>query len=343
MWRSGIISLVVVALCACTIAAERPAQAMYGDIFVMAVGEPNAPNAPVSPPHAGPTNVWVPAENVAATWESVTAMSKLYNPVDKPGAKVPERSLSLAARVDVIDVNGLIGFDSTARGTLVLDEKPSVVCSKAAPSRYCRFYWPLRYQKTMPTPGQWVSQLQPYNLTVDMPMDPNRPYPVLLSRVEWSMYVLVNTEVKTVDVPFSPTADWLTLAPGLEIKVEQTTVESDKYEYRIATRYSHSKVLWAATGAAISIWTQDPTPEVILTKLDVLDPLGKSIHDQATSGAFGGGAGAGGSGDLMTGTASGSGSCSICGTATTFRFTLALKPYQQELRFILTNVPVPAL
>ena len=290
---------------------------------------------------ADPTNVWVPAENIAATWESVTLMSKLYNPAAQRAGTVPERSLSLAARVDVIDVNGLLGFDSTARGALVLDEKPSVVYSQAVPSRYCRFYWPLRYTKTMPTPGQWVSQLQPYNLTVDIPLDPNRPYPVLLSRVEWSMYALVNTEAKTVDVPFSLNADWLTLTPGLEIKVEQATAESGKYQYRLATRYSRSKVLWAASGAAPSrCGPRTPTPEVILTKIDVLDPLGQSIQDQG--GGFSSGGGAGGSGDLVTGTYTGTGSCSICGTATTFRFTLALKPQQQQLRFILENVPVPS-
>jgi hypothetical protein len=328
-------------------AAQRPAQGMYGDILVMAAAEPNIPAAPVVSAQADPLNVWVPAENVVATWESVTLMSKLYNPAAEQGA-APERSLSLAARVDIVDVNGLIGFDSTTRGTLVLDEKPGVVYSEAVPSRYCHFYWPLRYIKKMPTPGQWVSELQPYNLTVDIPLDPNRLYPVLLSRVEWSMHALVNTETKTVDVPFSPAADWVTLAPGLEIKVEQATADPGRYQYRLATRYPHGKVLWAPSGAAISIWTHEPTPEVILTKLDILalDASGKPIQDPTTgSGASGSASGAGasgssGSGGLMTGTASGSGSFS--GTPTTFRFTLALKPQQHQWRFILENVPVPS-
>ena len=119
--------------------------------------------------------MWVPAENVVATWESVTAMSKLYNPAAQRAGTVTERSLSLAARVDVIDVNGLIGFDSTERGTLVLDETPRVFYSQAVPERYCRFYWPLRYIKTMPTPGQWVSQLQPYDSRWTYPSTPTAP------------------------------------------------------------------------------------------------------------------------------------------------------------------------
>jgi uncharacterized membrane protein YgcG len=367
MWRSGIVSLVVVALGVGTMVAPRPAQAMYGDILVMAVGEPTGANAPISALSADSTNVWAPAEDIAATWESVTVMSKLYNPA--PGAKVPERSLSLAATVDVIDPNGLLGFDSTPQGTLVLDGKPSVIYSKAVPSKFCHFYWPLRYIKTMPTPGQWVSQLQPYNLTVDVPLDPNHPsYPALLSRVEWSMYALVNTQAKTVDVPFNVTTDWLTLTPGVEIKVEQATAGSATYSYRLSTRYSHSKVLWATSGAAIMLWTQDPTPDVIVTKLDLLDAQGKSLTDGASSSSSTGGsstsgAGAGGSSggvtragdsgdlitatadpssDLTTGTASGVGSYSGGGTAAKFRFTLALKPQQQQLRFILENVPVPS-
>jgi hypothetical protein len=269
-------------------------------------------------------------------------MAKLYNPAGTSGEKPPQRSLSIDARVDVIDVNGVIGFDWAERAILVLDEKGREVCSgKPVPSHYCHFYWPLRYIKKM-AGGQWVSELQPYGVTVDMPLDPNRPYPLVLSKVEWSMYVLVPGETKTVDLPFRPTVDWVTLTPGLEIKVENITAENGQYDYRLAMRYGHNKVVWAASGAAIALWTQDPTPEVILTKLDILDPQGKSIQDQA-SGGFSSGSGAGGSGDLVTGTAHGSGSCSICGTATTFRFTLALKPAQQELRFVLENVPVPLL
>ncbi len=375
------IYLVVAVLGTCTMAAQQPEQSKYRDILVVAVGETGDLSALASP--TDPAHAWVPAENIAATWESVTAMSTLSNPAAPGAGTIPARSLSLSVRVDVIDVNGLLGFDSNAQGTLVLDEKPRVVYSKAVPSKYCHFYWPLRYTKKM-VAGQWVSELQPYNFKVDMPIDPNRPYPASLSRGEWSMYALVNTQAKTVDVPFSVNADWLTLTPGVEIKVEQATAETGKYQYRIATRYSRSKILWAPSGGAIVIWTHEPTPEVIVAKLDILDAQGKSLKEggssssstsggsssggssgggggaagPATRGSSGGGARAGGSGtvgdpndlitvaaepagDLMTGTTSGMGSYSGGGTATTFRFTLALKPRQQQLRFILENVPVP--
>ncbi len=397
MRSRSITYLIVAALCACALATEQPAQSMPGDILVVAVGEPADLTALAAPP--GPTNVWVPAQNIAATWESLTAMSKLSNPAAPSAKAAPERSLSLSARVDVVDVNNVLGFDYNAQGTLVLDEKLRVVYSKAVPSKYCHFYWPLRYTKKM-VAGQWVSELQPYNFKVDMPIDSNHPYPKSLSRVEWSMYALVNTESKTVDVPFNVSADWVTLAPGVEIKVEQATAETGRYQYRLATRYSRSKVLWAPTGAATMIWTSDPTPEVIVTKLDILDAQGKSLKEGAASssssggsssggsssgggGAAGpatrgssddgadgdgsatrrssaGGAGAGGSGtindsgdlitvaaeptsDVITGTSSGMGTYTGAGTATKFRFTLALKPLQQQLRFILESVPVPSL
>jgi hypothetical protein len=342
MRRTSVISLIVVALGA-GVAMERPAQGMYGDILILATAEPSNPAAPVVSAQADPPNVWVPADNIVATWESLTALSKLFNPAQHTGPAT-ERSLSLSVRVDVIDVNGLLGFDSAERGILVLDEKPRVFHSKAPPERYCHFYWPLRYIKKMPTPGQWVDELQPYKFTVDMPLDPNRPYPLVLSRVEWSMYALVNTESKTVDVPFVPVADWVTLTPGVEIKVEQATAEAGKYQYRLATRYTRSKVLWAPGGAAISIWTHEPTPEVIVTKMDILDVQGKPVSSgSGGSASSGGGSSSAGSGDLVTGTTSGSGSFSSGAVATTLRFTLALKPQQQQLRFILENVPVPLL
>jgi len=342
MRRTSIISLIVVALGAALAAAGEPAPWNYGDIFITAAGEPNDPNGQTPAPAPGSDQVWDPAAHFVATWESLTSMSKLYNPGGPSGAKFPERSLSVAARVDVIDVNGVIGFDRSERAVLVLDEKGREVYSgKPIPSHYCHFYWSLQYVKKM-VAGQWVSELQPYNVAVEMPMDPNRPYPLVLSKVEWSMYALIPGETKTVDVPFRPTVDWVTLTPGLEIKVENITAENGKYDYRLSMRYSRSKVVWGTGGGAIALWTQDPTPEVIVTKLDILDPLGKSIPDQG-GGSFGSSSGGSGSGDVMIGTTNGHGNCSACGTATTFRFTLALKPQQQQLRFILENVPVPLL
>jgi len=341
MSRTSVISLIVVALVASVVAAGQPVPGTYGDIRIMAAGEPNDPNGRPPAPTAEPNQVWDPAVHFVATWESLTSMSKLYNPAGTSGAKLSERSLSIAARVDVIDVNGVVGFDWTDKNTLVLDEKGREVYSgKPVPSNYCHFYWTPRTIKKM-VAGQWVSELQPYNVAVEIPMDPNRPYPLVLSKVEWSMYALVVGETKTVDVPFRPTVDWITLTPGLEIKVDSITAENGKFDYKLSTRYSHGKVVWWAGAAAIALWTKDPTPEVILTKLDVLDPQGKSILDQ--SGGFSSGSGGGGSGDVTTGTAHGTGSCSICGTATTFRFTLVLKPVQKELRFVLENVPVPLL
>jgi len=339
MRRIGVISLIVVALGMSVVAAGQPVPGTYGNIRITAAGEPNDPNGLPAAPTAEPNQVWNPAAHFVATWESLTSMSKLYNPAGTSGAKPPERSLSVAARVDVDDVNGVIGFDWSERAVLVLDEKGrEVYRGKPVPSHYCHFYWPLQYTKKW-VGGQWVSELRPYNVTVDMPLDPNRPYPLVLSKVEWSMYALVPGQIKTVDIPFRPTTDWVTLTPGLEIKVDNITAENGKYDYRLSMRYSHSKVIWS-TGGAVALWTQDPTPEVILTKLDILDPQGKSILDQ--SGGFSSGSG-GGSGDLVTGTAHGSGNCDICGTATTFRFTLVLKPVQKELRFVLENVPVPLL
>ncbi len=338
MRRTSTISLIVVALGASVLAAGQAVPGMYGDIRIMAAGEPNDPNGLPAVPAGEPNQVWDPAAHFVATWESLTSMSKLYNPASQ---KLPDRSLSIAARVDVIDTNGVIGFDRSEKAVLVLDEKGREVYSgKPLPSNYCHFYWPLQYIKKM-VAGQWVSELQPYNVAVEIPMDPNRPYPLVLSKVEWSMYALVPGQIKTVDVPFRPTTDWVTLTPGLEIKVDSITAENGKFDYKLSIRYSPSKVAWAATGTGVALWTRDPTPEVILTKLNILDPEGKSILDQ--SGGFGSGFSAGGSADLATGTAHGTGDCSICGTATMFRFTLVLKPVQKELRFVLENVPVPLL
>ena len=92
--------------------------------------------------------------------------------------------------------------------------------------------------------------------------------------------------------------------------------------------------------------TQSPaakTPEVVVSKVEVLNAEGKSIQDQANGGGFGGGGSYTGTTTEMTGTSTGTGNCNICGTAATIRYTLAFNAYEKEIRFLLQNVPVPAL
>lgn len=343
MRSRSFISLLLVVLCGSVVATGQTARLVHGDILIGSAGEPNDPNvsapAPVADPNQPP---WDPNTHLIAVWESVSASlaSTLYNPAVKPEQKpeVLKRSLTIAGHVQVTDSNNLIGFCWTATGVLALDQNAKVVCNKPEENRGGRFYWTPTYFKKLQA-GAWVSEIQPYPMTgLDVTPDAGVPYPSTLSRVEWSMYALVAKTYKTVDVPLRASDQWIELAPNLEILVEKVTVEAGKYDYRIKCRYDGSKVSYVP-GGATHLWPDETPPEVIVTKIDILDPNGNSITAQG--GAFGSSSSGGGSGNQMTGTTTGSGTCTVCGTATTIRYTMALDAYEKEVRFVLINVPVP--
>jgi hypothetical protein len=329
MWRSGIISLVVVALSMCVTAAEQPTQVTPGDIAIMAV---EAPGGLALQSAADPNQTWDPAAHLAGSWTSVTLTSRTDRNSD-----VPARSLAVASSFTITDPNGLLGLTQSPTGILALDQNAKVFYSSTVGRD--RFYMPPMSIKTMKA-GQWVSELQPYTFSVSMPLDPNCACPLMLTKLQWSTYALVAGTVKNVDLPFKVSDKWVDVATGLQVLVEKADITGTSYQYSIKVKYTPSKVSMSS-GSVLLVGDQKP-PEVIVTKVDVLNTQGKSIPDQA-SGGFSSGSSYTGSGDTMTGTSTGSGNCNICGTAATIRYTVTLNAYEKEIRFLLQNVPVPAL
>jgi hypothetical protein len=323
--RSGIlINLIVVALCAGAAVAGQPAQVPDGAIQALAVNDPNDPNS-----------TWESTQHFTQRWDAVTLAFR----ADRESI-IPSRTVSVACVVTVTDTSGVIGFCQTPTEVLVLDANDNVIHQTPQDSQ--RWYWPLRYTKTMQD-GAWVSELQPYSFSVSVPLDPNVPCPFLLDKVQWSMFALVTDQLKTADVPFAPSTEWVELAPGLQILVEQATVSEGKYQYRIKVKYNPRKVLYSM-GGAIHVSSTEPVPEAVVMKMDILNAQGQSIQELASGGySFSGGGSFGGSGDEVTGTVSGSGNCNVCGAAATIRYTLALQIGEKEIRFLLENVPVPII
>jgi hypothetical protein len=335
--RSGIlVSLIVVVLCACAIGAERPAPFPRGDILIAA----EDPNGAVPPVEADLNKTWDPAEHLVADWESiaVSMTSRLYNGALKPDAKVegPQWSLSLATIVDLVDSTGLIGWTTTPTSVLAFDELGRMIVGSTLDNPMMRWYQQPRSSSALPGfPGDMFRN----RFSLNLPVNPHATYPDLLGRVEWTMNVLLAEEIKTVDIPFEPNEAWIELAPGMEIMVEQATVEAGKYQYSIKTRYDRTKADYLMSGS-VHLWRDQQLPAAAVLKMDVLNAEGKSIRDLG-GGAFSGGSSASGSNNQMTGTARGSGNCQACGTAATIRYTLAFGMYEQGIRLAVENIPVP--
>jgi len=346
MSARDIISLIVIALCTCIVAAGQSARFVQGDIIITNSAEPNDPNTGTAGPGSDPNQTWDPADHFAAVWESVSAdlSARIYNPAlpPVPWGTRPKRLLSMTALITVTDSNGLVGFSRTAAGVHALDQNGHVIPVSQTDDDSGRLYYWFPSRMTKPTPGIG------YTIWFDLDSAISQvPYPSLLRRIEWSVYALVTQTFRTVDVPFQVSNQWIELVPGLEILVGQTTLAAGKYEYRILGRCDPTKVSYVP-GRPIHLAPADLPPEVIVTKIDVLDANGNSIAAQG-QGTF---SSTSGVGTIFTsvpgaayqgpgGSTTGSGTCPICGTAATIRYTLALKPYEKEVRFILENVPVP--
>ncbi len=287
---------------------------------------------------------WDPAQHLTPSWSSVSLTSRLYNPIKNPqrDPNALDRSLSISGDVAVADPNGLIGLTLFATGVLALDQDGKEfyrsVDTNRAPFR--TMYDAPRTMRKLVGPGQWESELQPYHFSVNANLDPNDTYPLFLSRLEWSMYALVADKFESADMAFQVTADWVELVPGLKVLVEKATVDGTRYEYQVKSQYDLRKISYLRPLPSLS--SSGALPERMVLEMQILNDKGVPVGGAGGSSGFSGGMSGTGSGAQMNYTSTGSGTCSDCGQATTFRFRLAVKPYEREVRFVLENVPVPS-
>ncbi len=308
--------------------------AICGGQAVLAADEPGSSDPPdVNAP-------WDPATRFSPHWLSVSLTTRIDSQSDSPGRSEPpqelrySRTLSITGEVDIIDSNNLIAFTQYVSDVLATDESEREIPSNPSGSSM-RMYQTLR---TSPARAGRAASILPYTFSASMPMDPNAGYPLLIRRLEWSAYALVAGGYEAVDVPFQATQDWVQLVPGLEILVEQATVEANKYQYRIQSRYNSRQVAYLPEGVSF-IHEGEKLVDRMVIEIQILNAQGKPTGGE--TGGFGTSYTGSGSGQQKTYTINGNGTCSDCGTATTFRYRFAVYPYQQDVRFVLEDIPVP--
>ena len=307
--------LFVVVLCSCALATVVSAQ-----------GDVNAP--------------WDPAEHFRPFWESVELEARLYNPAEKPDSDPnTQRRLSIQGAVEILDKAGLVGIDERTRDLVVLDQDGTEIYSAVGDLPGSRWYRSVEDVRRLMGVHEWADE---FRFSASVPMDPNRGYPTSLSRIEWSTGALIAETFAVVDVPFEPNETWIELVPGLEILVEEASVEEGKYAYKIQAIYDRDLISYSV-GATWHFWREEVPPATLLLKMDMLNAAGQSVRDLSSSGGFSSGTSGHGTDDgLMESTSTGHGSCSACGDVTTIRYTFALEPYELEARFVLEDIPVPS-
>ena len=283
---------------------------------------------------------WDPAEHFVPYWESVELEARLYNPARKPEADPnTQRRLSIQGAVEILDYDHLIGVNDRVQDLVVLDQDGAEIYSTVGDLPGSRWYRSVEDVRRL---AGFFQRADEFRFGASIPMDPNRGYPTSLSRIEWSTGALIAETFAVVDVPFEPNETWIELVPGLEILVEEASVEEGKYAYKIQAIYDRDLISYSV-GPTWHFWREEVPPATLLLKMDMLNAAGQSVRDLSSSGGFGSGTSAHGTGDgLMEATSTGHGSCSACGNVTTIRYTFALEPYEQAARFVLEDIPVPS-
>ena len=270
---------------------------------------------------------------------------------ESPWTPTSMMKMKFAGRIAVIDPNGLIGLCTETMDDLVLDEVGEPINTLGTwPNPIS--YEPVQYVSTRWYPsGETTWDVKPYVFSVEMSFNADTSYPSALSRIEWSMYALLSDSIEVIDLPFAPSEDWVELAPGLEILVERTSIEEDRYEHettiildpnRISYPHRGPRRLGEEEGLQGYLWPKRGLPDVIVLEVDVLNAEGNSIQNHGEGQLA---LATHGSGDIAEGRRTetvisiGSGR----DAAAFIRYVTASKPYRQEVRLALEDVPTPGL
>ncbi len=281
-----------------------------------------------------------PADYFEPLWRSVTLQSQLYNPVEEPDRDPNAQiSLSISGGLRVLDGSGLVGVDNRESEIVAFDQDGVEIYASAAEPPISRSYDTIAHATRL---AALMGRDNEISLGLSIPLSPESGYPSALSRVEWSMNVLMADEFMTVDVPFEPNEAWVELVPGMEILVEEAAAEEGRYSYHLQVIYDPNLASFSTTGGG-HFWRDEVPPAAMMMAMDILNAEGEPVYEPGTSGGFA----SGGSGQppvdgLRAHTATGTGRCGTCGDATTLRFTFALAPYEREARLALEDVPVPS-
>ncbi len=281
------------------------------------------------------------AEAFEPYWRSVTLQSQLYNPVEEPDRDPNARTtLQISGSVRILDYTGLIGVEMTQREAIVWDQDGVEIYNSVDDPSLSRTYQSIEDARRL---SAVIGRDDEFHFGVSFPVDRALGYPSALSRVEWSLDVLMADAFEVVDVPFEPNETPIELMPGLEILVQEATVGEGRYSYRIEASYDPNLVSYS-TGFW-HFFRDEVPPPAMLVKMDLLNAEGKSVWDVSSSGSSGSSSGTSAhlSDGLMVATSSGSGRCSACGDVTTIRYTFALAPSERQVPLALENIPVPGL
>ena len=283
-----------------------------------------------------------------------------YRPSAEPPWQPGSKEMRFVGRAAVTDPTGLIGLASRATEISVLDEagRPMLIAPLWDSPSFDGYFEPVVYTSTFWTPtGEMIYRIVPFEFSFDIVVPAPGEFPSQLSRIEWSMDALLSDTVEAIDLPFAPSEEGIELSPGLQVFVEQTSIEANRYQFRSTILIDSTRIAYPRTHTPLSksrgddigllrgyLWSKTGLPEMVVLEIDVLDADGVSIQNYAqdarTVSLF---IGTSSEEDLTVITQTLTGTGRGCGAAAFIRYVVARDPYRQEVRFVLEDIPVPNL
>lgn len=300
---------------------------------------------------------WDPADHIVAAPQSIGMVTTFdYRPSAEPPWQAGPKKMQFLGRVDVTDPTGLIALDAHPVMELsVLDEAGRPLMTPPF-SRHTALYEPVVYASTFwPQTGEMIYTIVPFEFSFDIVMPLPGEFPSHLSRIEWSMNALLSDTVEVIDLPFAVSEEGIELAPGLEVFVEQTSIEENRYQLYSTIVIDPARIAYPRTHQPLSkprgddtgllrgyLWSKASLPETVVVEIDVLDANGVSIQNYAQDARSVIVHVATDSVDnptIITQTITGSGRGASA--AAFIRYVVAFDPYRQKVDFTLEDVPIP--
>ncbi len=281
-------------------------------------------------------------ERFAFSWDAIEFSSKAVNPdtISDTGGTDWTRTLDISANLDILDANNLAALYVKVPEVIdVTDETGSQVqcVSQEPPSK--RFYQ--RLISDYKWAGKRVREPKSWSLTISMELDPNQPFPSLLSVVRGYICAIYAEDVIEIDVPFvqtastiivrrieviDPNSGWIDVGHDLEIRVltAQRECRSVYYETDVrATSGSIQGLNFSGESDFAVIETQLLDSGFVQRLLDFPDQITKTLTADTVACA----------GYVLPAPPDVGG----------IRHRIAVRPVEVRIPFEFTNIPLPSV
>lgn len=291
-----------------------------GSLCLAAV-EPNVSEVVIEPNDPN----WTPSDCFSTAWQKVTLSTELSNPGIAGGIDGYEsvQSMSISCNLYKADIRNLI-----SNTTILIPVEARATDNRNNIYTYENPLWRIIVDTMQ------VTADMPTQITLNFPVYPSIGYPVWLNEVSWTINGLFAHAIRTIEVPFEASDEWIEIMPDLSIQIEEATVSEGRYSYRIRGKYegedSHPRT-------TLHLRQGDDIPQYIDLGITLLNENGIDIKSLSNSGAFSYGSTGTNTNYIM----SGSGTCGSCGRVKTIQFQFAVDPYIDEMIFVLTDIPAP--